>query len=105
MLSGNVPVKTAKKTGKQVEGGGETRDIYADNRHPELIGPLIEWRTEQYMTQNVAAYCILTQKTLLGIADTFPKSKEELLCVPGFGPGKWSKYGPQILELLDLYRK
>ena len=33
-------------------------EIYSDNRHPELIQPLIDWRTEQYIAQNIRAYWV-----------------------------------------------
>jgi hypothetical protein len=79
-------------------------EIYSDNRHPELIQPLIDWRTEQYMTQNIRAYWVLTQRTLLEIADTCPTTKEELLAVNGFGPAKWKQYGEEILNLIKNYR-
>lgn len=93
-----------QRSAKTVRDTSELHDIYSDNRHPELIEPLTEWRTEQYMTQNVPAYCILTQKTLLGIADTCPSTKEELLSVSGFGKAKWDKYGPQILDLINVFQ-
>lgn len=79
-------------------------EIYSDNRHPELIQPLIDWRTEQYMAQNIRAYWVITQRTLLEIADTCPTTKEELLQVNGFGPAKWKQYGEEILELIKLHR-
>lgn len=80
-------------------------DIYSDNRHPELIEPLIEWRTEKYISQNIRAYWVLTQRTLLEIADTCPTTKEELLNINGFGPAKWKQYGEEILELISKYKK
>ena len=80
-------------------------EIYSDNRHPELIQPLIDWRTEQYMSQNIRAYWVLTQRTLLEIADTCPSTKEELLAVNGFGPAKWKQYGEDILALIAKYKK
>lgn len=101
LSDGNIKAKTEKQRNqKTVKEEVEMRDIYADNRHPELIEPLIEWRTEQYMSQDVPAYCILTQKTLLGIADACPSTREELLAVPGFGKAKWDKYGTEILKLI-----
>lgn len=83
----------------------EVRDVYSDNHHPELIEPLTEWRMEKYMEQNVPAYLILTQKTLLGIADACPTTREELLDVYGFGKAKWEKYGPELLELVRKHAK
>ena len=82
----------------------DVSQIYSNNRHPELIEPLTEWRTEQYLSQNIRAYWVLTQRTLLEIADTCPSTKEELLAVNGFGPAKWKQYGEQILEIIAKYK-
>lgn len=76
-------------------------DIYADNNHPELIQPLIDWRTEKYQSMNVPAFVVLTQKTLLGIAHVAPRTKKELLAVNGFGKAKWELYGQEILDLVS----
>ena len=82
----------------------DVSQIYSNNRHPELIEPLTEWRTEQYISQNIRAYWVLTQRTLLEIADTCPSTKEELLAVNGFGPAKWKQYGEQILEIVAKHK-
>ena len=79
----------------------DSRDFYTDNRHPELVERLIAWRREKAHAENVPAYVILHQKTLLGIADANPGSRAQLLAVPGFGPALWSKYGIEILNLLS----
>ena len=94
--------KTARE--KKVRTKPDIADIYSDNRHPELIEPLTEWRTGQYLTQNIPAYWVLTQRTLLEIADTCPTTKEELLAVTGFGPAKWKQYGEEILKLIEENR-
>ena len=90
---------------KVVKAKPTIEEIYSDNRHPELIQPLIDWRTEKYIAQNIRAYWVLTQRTLLEIADTCPTTKEELLAVNGFGPAKWKQYGEEILQLIALHRK
>ena len=90
---------------KVVKAKPTVEEIYSDNRHPELIQPLIDWRTEKYIAQNIRAYWVLTQRTLLEIADTCPTTKEELLAVNGFGPAKWKQYGEEILQLIALHRK
>ena len=90
---------------KVVKTKPTVEEIYSDNRHPELIQPLIDWRTEKYIAQNIRAYWVLTQRTLLEIADTCPTTKEELLAVNGFGPAKWKQYGVEILALIAKHRK
>lgn len=81
----------------------DIKDLYADNRHPGLIGPLIEWRTMKYLEENVKAYQVLSQKTLLSIANECPRTKAALLNVYGFGKGKWEKYGQEILDLIECF--
>ena len=90
---------------KEKKGKPDISQIYSNNRHPELIEPLTEWRTEQYLSQNIRAYWVLTQRTLLEIADTCPSTKEELMSVNGFGPAKWKQYGEEILALIAKHKK
>lgn len=111
-LLSNQPKTSVKKTKepkpvkeKVVKAKPSIEEIYSDNRHPELIEPLIEWRTGQYLSQNIRAYWVLTQRTLLEIADKCPTTREELLEVNGFGPAKWKQYGEEILEIIAKYRK
>ena len=95
--------KTAAE--KESKSKPDISEIYSSNRHPELIEPLTEWRTEQYLTQNIPAYWVLTQRTLLEIADTCPATKEELLAVNGFGHAKWKQYGEELLQLIAEHKK
>ena len=111
-LLSNQPKTSVKKAKepkpvkeKVVKAKPSIEEIYSDNRHPELIEPLIEWRTGQYLSQNIRAYWVLTQRTLLEIADKCPTTREELLEVNGFGPAKWKQYGEEILEIITKYRK
>ena len=78
----------------------EARDIYNDNRHPELVEALVAWRREKARELGVPAFHILHQKTLLGIADAKPDSRAQLLEVYGFGPELWKKFGMEILKVL-----
>ena len=78
----------------------EARDIYNDNRHPELVEALVAWRREKARELGVPAYVVLHQKTLLGIADAKPDSRAQLLEVYGFGPELWKKFGMEILKVL-----
>jgi hypothetical protein len=79
----------------------ETRDVYHDNRHPELVETLIDWRRAKAKELGIPAYMVLHQKTLLGIADAKPDSRAQLLDVWGFGPELWKKFGLEILKVLS----
>ena len=60
---------------------------------------LQEWRTARFKKDNVPAYTIMHQSTLMEIAARIPKTREELLSVKGFGVEKFRKYGEEILEI------
>lgn len=81
------------------EPDGESA-TYTGSIHPELAQALVEWRREKYQKDNVPAFMILHQKTLLAIADLAPTTKEELLSVKGFGKSKCDKYGDEILDVI-----
>lgn len=65
----------------------------------ELRARLQEWRTERFKADNVPAYTIMHQSTLLEIASLVPKTMSELLAIKGFGKAKCEKYGAEILEM------
>jgi hypothetical protein len=82
---------------KASESGSDT---YTGSRHPELVQALIAWRRERCRRDNVQAFMVLHQKTLLAIADTAPTTKEELLSIKGFGKAKCESYGDEILTIV-----
>ena len=52
---------------------------------------------------NIAAFQILTQKSLIEIVNTLPKSEKELLEINGIGKKKIQQYGAEILEMVAEY--
>lgn len=108
-LSDDVPVRKQVKALEAVSGMNEEkveeRDIYSDNRHPEVVTALSNWRTLKYKEMGVPAFTILSQKALLGIADAMPSCRKEFLQVKGFGEKKWEQYGSELLEIVDSYRE
>ena len=69
----------------------------------ELRAELQAWRTERFKADNVPAYTIMHQSTLLDIATYVPKTREALLAINGFGKAKYEKYGEAILEITSKY--
>ncbi|MBQ3607782.1 MAG: HRDC domain-containing protein [Bacteroidales bacterium] len=69
----------------------------------ELREKLQEWRTERFKADNVPAYTIMHQSTLIEIASLVPKTMTELLSIKGFGKAKCEKYGQEILEITSKY--
>ena len=69
----------------------------------ELREKLQEWRTERFKADNVPAYTIMHQSTLIEIASLVPKTMTELLSIKGLGKAKCEKYGQEILEITSKY--
>ena len=71
----------------------------------ELRDELLKWRTARFKKDNVSAYTIMHQSTLLEIAARIPQNSMELLAIKGFGKAKLEKFGAEILEITLKYKK
>ena len=65
----------------------------------QLRERLQEWRSGRFKKDNVPAFVIMHQTTLMAIASRVPKTKAELLNIKGFGQERFSKYGEEILAI------
>ncbi len=65
-----------------------------------LFERLREWRREQAADQSVPAYCVLTDATLVALAEELPGDTVGLSRIPGVGAVKLARYGDDLLELL-----
>lgn len=80
----------------------DARYDYA-GKHPDLERALKAWRRDKAARKNVPVYYILHQRVLLAIADAAPASADELLAIPGFGPGLFAHYGEELLSIVQKY--
>jgi ATP-dependent DNA helicase RecQ len=64
-----------------------------------LVTALKAWRMQQAKSEGVRAFRVFGNRTLDAIAAHRPKTKDELLEVPGIGPAKLKAYGDAILAL------
>ena len=58
------------------------------------------WRYAEAKRKRVPAFRILTDKALRAIADSRPRSEDDLLRLPNVGPSVAKNHGPQILQLI-----
>ena len=65
----------------------------------ELREKLMQWRLQRFKKDNVPAYMIMHQTTMLDIATYIPHTKKELLSIKGFGETSFKKYGEEILAI------
>lgn len=66
---------------------------------------LRELRDEIRVAENIPAFQIFTQETLYAICESLPRTEKELLNVKGMGKTPVSKYGEEILEVIETYCK
>ena len=93
--------RTKKKTRKLKKIEREAGGTGVVNE--ELREKLQEWRAARFKQDNVPAYTIMHQSTLMEIATFIPKTKEDLLAIKGFGEAKYQKYGEEILKITADY--
>ncbi|MBX9642073.1 MAG: ATP-dependent DNA helicase UvrD2 [Mycobacteriaceae bacterium] len=66
----------------------------------ELLLQLRDWRTNAAKEQNVPAYIVFSDNTLIAIAELRPTDNASLIAIPGIGARKLEQYGPEVLELV-----
>jgi ATP-dependent DNA helicase RecQ len=69
----------------------------------ELLNTLRKKRQEIALMENMPAYIILSDATLLEIATYLPQKLEELRLISGFGDIKLARYGREFLSLVTEY--
>lgn len=73
----------------------------ADISNTELYEKLIEWRKNEAARLKLPAYTIIQQKAIIGIANSNPKTKRDLLKIPFLGKKTVDKYGDTIIEIIE----
>ena len=65
---------------------------------------LQEWRSARFKRDNIPAYMIMHQSTLMAIASWIPQTKGELMRIKGFGEESFKKYGEEILQITAEFK-
>ncbi|MFD1953684.1 HRDC domain-containing protein [Paenibacillus thailandensis] len=71
-------------------------ELHADQ---ELFESLREWRRAKAAALKKSAYLVATNRMLWMISAFVPKTKEELLQIPGWGESKHAAYGEEVLAI------
>ncbi|HEX4324854.1 MAG TPA: ATP-dependent DNA helicase UvrD2 [Gaiellaceae bacterium] len=64
------------------------------------VRALREWRLARARADEVPAYVVFNDRTLAELATRTPRTLAELSAVPGIGPTKLERYGPELLARL-----
>jgi superfamily II DNA helicase RecQ len=70
------------------------------NADPEVWRALTAWRAATAQASGVPAYVIFHDATLAAVAEARPRTRAELLALPGLGPVKAQRYGDTLLAVL-----
>jgi ATP-dependent DNA helicase RecQ len=107
-----APAEAAAPTAGR--GGRRRRDRKGPAAPPSLAEdtppslPVVEalraWRLTEARSREMPPYVILHDRTLQAIATVLPRSRAELVGVPGIGPVKLDAYGDQILTIVASHR-
>ena len=93
--------KTVPNLWAQEKPGNRNEETVVVNE--ELKETLTAWRREQSRTEEIRAYRIIPQRTLMEIATKIPKTRDELMAINGFGNARWEKYGETILQITSEF--
>jgi superfamily II DNA helicase RecQ len=68
------------------------------------VNALRSWRLERARSDGVPAYVVMSDRTLVAIGQRQPRTSDALLEIPGIGPAKLERYGPEILRVVENAR-
>ncbi len=77
------------------------RDI--DTKYPELYSMLKFWRRETADELDVELYQVAPNKLLQAITNNLPVTKNQLMALSGMGKARFSKFGKEIIEMVEEY--
>jgi len=92
--------KTATKV--VFKNTGESTPAHLPN--PKLYSALKNWRENIANEEDVPAYVVLPQKTLVELVTLLPATTSQLKEISGIGKKKLKKFGAEILEIIGAYR-
>ena len=70
---------------------------------PELTAILKDLRKKTAKQHNLPPYVIFQDQSIDAMATTYPISMEELVKIPGVGPGKAKRYGDEFIKVIKRY--
>ncbi len=81
----------------------KTTATISDITHQKLYDTLALWRLEEAREMKFPPYCVLSNRTLLALQDSLPRTTKELEKVVGMGKVKMKKYSDQLLDIINDY--
>ncbi|RUT78338.1 HRDC domain-containing protein [Ancylomarina longa] len=84
----------------------KAKEISEENiEHPELFNLLRKWRKEISEKNDVPAFYIASQKSMVELANKLPYTSDQLKNIHGMGKKKIERYGKDIMAIVLEYRQ
>ncbi len=107
-LEATPPTRRARRADGRGGSAGASRSTAASEDDlpfdEEVFSSLKDLRTALARDASVPAYVVFHDKTLRAFSRILPETEHAFLSVPGCGPGKWDRYGPQVLAAISQIR-
>lgn len=111
----SAPKQSAKRSGKRCLMCGKPLATIQERRtgrhdgcdeiaDQELFDLLRAWRMQRATSDSVPAFVVFSDSTLVALAQHAPKTRVELLRIPGIGAVKADKYGAETLALIKKHK-
>jgi len=71
------------------------------NLDADLLDRLREWRASRAKELKVPAFVVFTDATLVAIAEQRPADERELVAISGIGPSKVTRFGDDVLAVVN----
>ena len=88
----------ARRTGATASRPGPK--VVGAEADPRVLDALKAWRSDVARTSKVPAYVIFHDTTLAAVAEARPRTRDDLLALPGLGPVKAERYGDDLLQVI-----
>jgi ATP-dependent DNA helicase RecQ len=87
---------------RQPSAGTATLPVELSPDDAPLLQALKDWRREQARSQGLPPYVVFHDRTLAEVVAKRPRSLQALAEISGIGQAKLDRYGPALLEALEL---
>ena len=94
----SVTIELRRETARSLSGAAEGPAAQSGEADPAVFAALRALRRETADLEGIPAYMVFSDATLREMAARLPKTRAELLDVPGVGAQKLRKYGQAFLE-------
>ncbi|HWV38752.1 MAG TPA: ATP-dependent DNA helicase RecQ [Vulgatibacter sp.] len=99
------PARSSRRgRGERSRARGADAEAAEEPYDRATFSALKELRRALARAEAVPAFVVFKDRSLRAFARELPQTREAFLAVPGAGPAKWERYGPQILAAIAQAR-